>query len=128
MLTANSLTYTIWLEQIVRMLKVASDCRRPKKGKNLCLPHNIVLKICLKTVGSCRKLSHMGSEKVTELLAFKCWPKSTGCAPATASVPIKLVTFNDGFHRAAWKQDGTDLKREATTAAVSKDKGSFHRR
>jgi hypothetical protein len=39
---------------------------------------------------------------------------------------MNLVTVNDGFHRAMWKQDCTDLKKEATNAAAYKEKGSFH--
>jgi hypothetical protein len=39
---------------------------------------------------------------------------------------MKLGTVNDGFHRAMWKEDGTDLKKEANHAAADKDKGSFH--
>jgi hypothetical protein len=41
---------------------------------------------------------------------------------------MKLVTVNDGFQRAMWKQDGTDLKKEAINAAAYKYKGSFHTR
>jgi len=38
---------------------------------------------------------------------------------------MKLVTINDGFHRAMWKQGGADLKKESINAAAYKDKGSF---
>jgi hypothetical protein len=39
---------------------------------------------------------------------------------------MKLATVNDEFHRAMWKEDGTDLKKEAINAAAYKDKRSFH--
>jgi len=44
--------------------------------------------------------SEMGSKKVIELLLFTCLPKPIYCASDTASIFMKLVTINDGFHRA----------------------------
>jgi len=39
---------------------------------------------------------------------------------------MKLVTVNDGFQKIMWKQDGTDLKKEAINAVAYKEKESFH--
>jgi hypothetical protein len=102
--------------------------QKASKSKGLCLFHNIVLQICLPTIDSCRQVVVWVPRTLLNRFYSRAGPSLFTVRQMRPQYFMEHVTVNGGFHRAMWKQDDTDLKKEAITAAANKDKGSFHMR